>query len=109
MALGKLSFALLIERVVPQTRRSKTILFGMIAIFAVFSPFATSFRCGIPNWSVHSLGCRYGGLTIAIIVINIVTDLLLAFWMVPTLWELSLDKEKSLAAAILFGVRAMYV
>ena len=109
MALAKLSSALLIERVIPQTRKAKSILLGMIAIFAIFSPFAISFRCGIPEWTMQSLECRNGGLAIAVIVSNIVTDLLLAFWMVPALWEMSLNKEKNLAAATLFGVRAMYV
>jgi hypothetical protein len=109
MALAKLSSALLIGRVIPQTRKAKTMLFGMIATFAIFSPFATSFRCGIPEWTMHSLRCRNGGLAIAVVVSNIVTDLLLAFWMVPALWEMSLNKEKSVAAAMLFGVRAMYV
>jgi hypothetical protein len=109
MALAKLSSALLIDRVVPQTRRAKTILFGMIAIYAIFSPFATSFQCGIAQWTTHSLRCNNGGLAIAVIVFNITTDLFLAFWMVPILWKLSLNKEKSLATATLFGVRAMYV
>lgn len=109
MVFAKLSSALLIERVVPQTRRAKIILFGMITIFAIFSIFALSFQCGIPEWTAHSLQCRNGGLAIAVVGLNMTTDLFLAFWMVPVLWKLSLDKEKSFAAATLFGVRAMYV
>ncbi|CAG5154086.1 uncharacterized protein ALTATR162_LOCUS3458 [Alternaria atra] len=107
MALAKLSSALLIDRVVPQTRRAKTILFGMIAIYAIFSPFAISFQCGIAQWTTYSLRCNHGGLAIAVIVCNITTDLFLVFWMVPVLWKLSLNKEKSLATATLFGVRAI--
>ncbi|KAL1795914.1 hypothetical protein ACET3X_006138 [Alternaria dauci] len=107
MALAKLSSALLIERVVPQTRRAKIILFGMIAVFMIFSTFAISFQCGIPEWTPHSLRCSNGGLTMAVIGSNMATDLVLAFWMVPVLWKLSLDKEKSFTAAILFGIRAI--
>ncbi|OWY51241.1 hypothetical protein AALT_g4527 [Alternaria alternata] len=107
MVFAKLSSALLIERVVPQTRRAKIILFGMITIFAIFSIFALSFQCGIPEWTAHSLRCSNGGLAIAVVGLNMTTDLFLAFWMVPVLWKLSLDKEKSFAAATLFGVRAI--
>ncbi|CAN9350969.1 unnamed protein product [Alternaria sp. RS040] len=52
-------------------------------------------------------GYSNGGLSIAVIGLNMTTDLFLAFWMIPVLWKLSLDKEKSFAAATLFGVRAI--
>ncbi|CAN9371434.1 unnamed protein product [Alternaria alternata] len=52
-------------------------------------------------------GYSNGGLAIAVVGLNMTTDLFLAFWMVPVLWKLSLDKEKSFAAATLFGVRAI--
>jgi hypothetical protein len=109
MAFAKLSSALLIERVFPQSLRAKMVLFGSIAIFAIFSTFAVAFQCGIPQWTMHALQCGKGRLSVAATVTNIATDLLLAFWMVPAFWEMSLDKEKSIAAATLFGVRAMYV
>jgi hypothetical protein len=107
MALAKLSSALLIERIFPQSRRAKVALFGSIALFAIFSTFAVAFQCGIPQWTMHALQCGNGGLSIAATAINIVTDLLLASWIVPTFWEMSLNKEKSIAVAMLFGVRAM--
>jgi hypothetical protein len=109
MAIAKLSSALLIERVVPQTRKAKATLFGMTAAWAVYSTFAMSFQCGLPQWTVHSLQCENGGLFLSVMVLNILTDLILASWIIPTLWKSSLDKEKSLAAALLFGTRAMYV
>ncbi|KAG9195622.1 hypothetical protein G6011_00743 [Alternaria panax] len=107
MALAKLSSALLIERVVPQTRKAKIILFSMTAIFAIFATLAISFQCGIPRWTVHPMRCSNEGLAITVIGSNMATDLLLAFWMVPVLWKLSSDKEKGFAAAMLFGVRAI--
>jgi len=107
MALAKLSSALLIERIFPQSRRAKVALFGSIALFAIFSTFAVAFQCGIPRWTMHALQCGNGGLSTAATAINIATDLLVAFWVVPTFWKMSLDKEKSIAVAMLFGVRAM--
>ena len=55
---------------------------------------------------MHALQCGNGGLSTAATAINIATDLLLAFWVVPTFWKMSLNKEKSIAVAMLFGVRA---
>jgi hypothetical protein len=109
MALAKMSSALLIERVAPQAREAKAILFGMTAAWAVYSTFAMSFQCGLPQWTIHSLHCGNGGLLLSVIVLNMLTDLVLALWIVPTLWHISLDREKSWSAGLLFGARAMYV
>lgn len=109
MALAKLSSAFLIERVAPQTRKAKTILFGMIVTWSVFSVLAVALECGLPRWTIESMQCGNGGLLISVIVLNMITDLVLAGWIVPTLWSLSLDKEKCTTAMLLFGARAMYV
>jgi hypothetical protein len=109
MALAKLSSALLIERVASQPREAKSILFGMTAAWAIFSTFAMSFQCGPPQWTIHSLQCGNRELLLSVIALNMLTDLVLALWIVPTLWHISLDKEKSWSAGLLFGARAMYV
>jgi len=109
MTLSKVSSALLIERVATQTRWPRIFLYGMIVAYAMFSIFTISFQCGIPEWTTQSVQCGHMSLVIAGIVLNMATDLALAFWLVPTLWKLSLDREKIISAVLLFGMRAMYV
>jgi len=109
MTLSKISSALLIERVAKQTRWPRIFLYGMIFAYAMFSILTISFPCGIPQWSTQSVQCGYIPLVVAGIVLNMATDLALALWLVPTLWKLSLDREKIVSAVLLFGMRAMYV
>lgn len=109
MTLSKISSAFLIERVATQKGWRRIGLYGMIATYAIFSLFSISFECGIPEWTTRSLQCGQAPLLITGIALNMMTDLALAFWIVPTLWHLSLDKEKVKSAVTLFGVRAMYV
>lgn len=109
MTLAKVSSAFLIERVAPQTRKAKTILYAMCAVWAIYAAFAIAFECGTPSWTERSFECGNGGLSVSVIVLNMITDLVLAGWLVPTLWSLSLDKEKCMTATILFGARVVYV
>ncbi|CAE7027483.1 hypothetical protein P3342_005989 [Pyrenophora teres f. teres] len=106
MTLSKISSAFLIERVATQTRWPRMVLYGMIIAYAVFALFSVSFQCGLPKWTTDSLECRQAPIIIAAISFNMITDIALAFWLVPTLWKLSLDKEKVMSAGMLFGVRA---
>lgn len=79
----------------------------MIVAWSVFSVFAVAFECGLPQWSVKSMQCGNGGLLVSVIVLNMVTDLILAAWIFPTLWSISLDQEKFITATLLFGARAV--
>lgn len=82
----------------------------MVAAWSVFALFVISFRCGIPPGpSPQTLRCGSSGPLIASIVLNAITDVVLAAWLFPTLLSLSLDKEKRLTAMVLFGSRVMYV
>ncbi|OAL02850.1 hypothetical protein IQ06DRAFT_345836 [Phaeosphaeriaceae sp. SRC1lsM3a] len=108
ISFAKLSSACLMERVAPQSRRSRTILFAMVAAWSVFALFVISFRCGIPPGpSPQTLRCGSSGPLIASIVLNAITDVVLAAWLFPTLLSLSLDKEKRLTAMVLFGSRVI--
>jgi len=109
MTLSKVSSAFLIERVATQTRWPRIFLYGMIVAYALFSMFTVSFQCGIPEWTTHSIQCGHSPVIITGIALNMATDLALALWLVPTLWKLSLDREKIVSAGLLFGVRAVYV
>ncbi|KAF1850577.1 uncharacterized protein K460DRAFT_273747 [Cucurbitaria berberidis CBS 394.84] len=107
MTFAKLSSAFLVGRVVPQTRKAKAILFGMIATWGIFSIGSVGFECGLPKWTIESRQCGNGPFLVSVIVYNIVTDLVLAGWIVPTLWSVSLNKEKCISATLLFGARAI--
>lgn len=106
-AFAKLSSVYLMERVTPQSRKVKTVLYGMIAVWAVSSVFAVFIQCGLPQRAAKSPQCHAGSLVITTIMLNIVTDLILAAWILPTILSVSLDREKCKTAAILFGARAM--
>ncbi|KAH7084428.1 hypothetical protein FB567DRAFT_604277 [Paraphoma chrysanthemicola] len=108
MTAAKLSSAFLIERVAPQSRKAKTYLFALLCIYGVFALFALAFRCGLStSWASQTHRCKNTGPLIAAIVFNMVTDLLLASWLFPTLLSISLDKEKRFTAMLLFGSRAI--
>lgn len=106
--MAKLSSALLMERVAPQSRKLKTSLFAMLIVYCVFSTLAIAFRCGVPSaWVYRAEHCGNSGLLIAAISLNLVTDLILAGWLLPTLVSLSLDREKRFSAMVLFGSRSV--
>ncbi len=109
MTFAKLSATFLIDRITPLSRRSKMILFPTIAAWTVFALFARAFECGVPHWNPHSMKCGHGGVLITVIVTNIITDLMLAFWIIPTVWELNIARELRIFATVLFGTRALYV
>ena len=46
---------------------------------------------------------------ITVILTNMITDVMLAVWIVPTVWKLALEKELRVLATILFGMRGVYV
>ena len=109
IAFAKLSTAFLIDRVAPQTRRAKVVLFSILGIWAVFALLAVSLECGSPQWTARELHCGHRGLMVTVILTNMITDFMLAAWIIPTVWNLALDKELRLLATILFGVRGLYV
>ncbi|KAF2127534.1 hypothetical protein P153DRAFT_343683 [Dothidotthia symphoricarpi CBS 119687] len=105
---GKLSFAFLIARVVPQTKKAKTVLFGIIGAWSMFSMFATAFQCGVPKaWNVESVFCNDSGMLLAVVMLNIISDLVLTAWILPTLKALALDRTSYWTATVLFGCRAL--
>lgn len=109
MSCAKVSTACLIDRVAPQTNRSKIVLGSMLSTWTIFALFAVAFECGLPQWTVHQVQCGHRGLLVAVIITNIITDLVLAGWILPTMWALALNRDLRLLAAQLFGLRAMYV
>jgi hypothetical protein len=110
MLFAKLASAFLIHRVVPQTLMARFGLYTMVVLWGVFACFSVAFRCGgIAEWDTQQNHCHSSGPLIASIVLNMVTDLLLASWLFPALFAVALDLETRLAAMALFGSRAVYV
>jgi hypothetical protein len=44
-----------------------------------------------------------------VIIMNIITDLFLGTWIIPTLWRLLMDQDRRILVIMLFGSRIMWV
>ncbi|KAF2192734.1 hypothetical protein K469DRAFT_654560 [Zopfia rhizophila CBS 207.26] len=107
MALAKTSVVFLSDRVAPQEPRPYYIMLGLVAIWTILSIFATAFQCSLPHpWVYVPSKCpSHGNLQYPIIVLNIVTDALLATWILPTVWGLIMETGKRVTVIVLFGSR----
>lgn len=106
MSFAKLSSAFLVGRIAPQSRRSNLTLHGMIGFWIVYSLLAFAFQCGIPNpWKIDPHKCSQGVLLFSIIILNMITDIVLAVWIFPILRPLRRNKNQRATVAILFGSR----
>ena len=109
MAMAKVSILLLFRRIMSQSRlvMAYYTLVSAISIYFIFSIFATAFQCGLPQpWWLTPRTCpTHGRLRYAIIGMNMVTDGLLAIWIIPSLWKLQMGKNQRLIVVALFGAR----
>ncbi|PSN70882.1 hypothetical protein BS50DRAFT_269101 [Corynespora cassiicola Philippines] len=106
MTLGKLSSAFLIGRVAPQSLLNKVVLFGSVVSWSVYSLFAVAFQCGTSQpWVMNEQKCHGGSLMVSVIVFDMVSDILLAVWILPVLRPLHMDRRRRRTVAILFGAR----
>jgi hypothetical protein len=110
MSFGKLSSAFLLGRVAPQSWRERSILFGSVGFWAVYSIFAFAFQCGLPRpWEHNPEKCGHGRLLISIIILNMASDVVLIAWIFPILHPLHMDKARRRSVGILFGSRVVVV
>jgi hypothetical protein len=108
MAFAKLSSAFLVARVAPQTQRQMMILRGIVGFWTVYSLLAFAFQCGLPQpWKFERSKCAHGGPLFSVIALNILSDLILAAWVIPILRPLHMVREKRITVAVLFGSRAV--
>lgn len=107
MASAKTSVVLLSDRVAPQETRSYNIMLGLVAFWSTFSIFGIAFQCGLPEpWVYIPDDCPTKGyLYYPVIILNILTDAVLAVWILPTLWKLLMDTGKRVTVMVLFGLR----
>lgn len=108
---AKVSFLQLCERVAPRDPKQYNIVFGMVTFWGVFSEFAVAFSCGVPRpWYFDPRTCdTKGAMYYPVIIMNIITDVILGTWILPTLWKLLMDQERRVMVVALFGSRLMWV
>lgn len=102
---AKLSVAFLYERLAPrQDKRGIAILLSCIGIWIVFAFFGTAFGC---NTSLtYQSHCSTGGyLRFPIIVTNLITDGMLAFWMLPRIYYLQANWHHRIVPMVLMSTR----
>lgn len=111
MASAKTSVVLLSDRVAPRETRPYWLMLGSVAAWTVFATFATAFQCSVPRpWVFHPSLCpSHGNLQYPIIIFNVITDAILATWILPTLRKLLMDTDKRATVMVLFGSRLLYV
>lgn len=111
MASAKTSAVLLSDRVAPRDSHPYYGMLGLIAFWGAFSFLAIALQCGIPDpWAFAPDRCpSKGALYYPIISLNIVTDGLLALWILPTVWKLLMNHRDRITVIALFGSRLMYV
>jgi hypothetical protein len=102
---AKISIVLLYQRIAPQ-QASMGILFlyGCIAVWAIFAILAQAFQCG-GSVQFFPDQCVSGKLQYPSIILNIITDALLSFWMTPRIWSLQSSTKARVVPIILFGLR----
>ena len=107
MAWAKMSVVLLFKRLAFPQRTRHYGLFGMVIVWAIFSLFVLAFQCPLPEpWVFNPPNCfSHGNLLYPIIVLNILTDGVLAIFILPVIWKLNMAKGTRVTVMVLFGSR----
>ena len=81
----------------------------MVVIWGTFSFLALAFQCQLPEpWVFVPSQCNtHGRLQYPVIILNILTDGVLAMGMLPTIWKLNLGLNIRVTVMILFGIRLL--
>lgn len=109
MTFAKMSVLLLFRRIMSNTRavQSFIILSVLIGVYFLFSIFATAFQCGAHQpWILYPSTCpTHGDVRYAVIGLNMATDVMLALWILPSLWKLNMSQANRVVVMTLFGAR----
>lgn len=116
-SLAKLSTLLFMLRLYPQAtpgavRRVFVIRWGiggLIILWAVFSILTLAFQCRIPRpWEFTISKCVLGGrLYYVIISLDLATDALLAFPLLPVIWKLQMERSLRVRVMCLLAARIL--
>jgi hypothetical protein len=112
MASAKMSVAMLLSRLIPHSSNPAWVSFSAIAGWALFSLFAVAFGCWLPRpWNLLFSQCSTHSekLLYPVIIFNILTDIMLSFWIVPYVWTLAMKVKERVLVCSLFGARLMSV
>ncbi|KAH8711967.1 hypothetical protein GQ44DRAFT_714188 [Phaeosphaeriaceae sp. PMI808] len=111
LACAKLSIVLMFRRIIPGAFAPRTlkILVPVTTLYAVTCIFLIAFQCQLPSpWILDSKTCStHGNIYYATTALNILTDLLLAVWILPTIWALQMKKNTKLLTMSLFASRVV--
>ena len=109
IAAAKTSVVLLFRRIASTAHSSYYITVSLVAGWAIFSFFAMAFQCSKPApWVFLPALCyTHGYLQYPVIVLNMLTDVLLAFGVSLTIWNLQMRKPTRIYLICLFGSRIM--
>lgn len=98
MAACKMSVALFYHRIVRGTTQESStmkLLLPLGLIYGIAGMFLVAFQCDPPQtWALESGSCSSGRrMHYGAIALNILTDVLLAVWIVPTIWTLKVTRS----------------
>lgn len=88
--------------------KSRIIIAVAVGLWATFSVLALALQCGTGRpWVFHLQRCSNGGLMYAVTVLNMLTDLYLALFFIPTIWALQMSFRLRFDVFVLFGSRLL--
>jgi hypothetical protein len=92
-------------------RASYFYLSAMVAVWCLFSVFALAFQCNLPEpWHMVSSNCpTKERLFYPVIILNIVTDFVLAVYIFPHISSLSMQKVDQWTVIGVFASRVLWV
>ena len=106
-AAAKISVAFLFERIAPrQDKRGITILLGCICAWIVFAVFGTAFACSIHPSATAKCGAG-AYVVFPVIITDLITDAMLAMWMVPRIWKLQASVQHRFVPIMLMSSRLL--
>ena len=81
----------------------------MVGVWGIFSFLSLAFQCQLPKlWVFVPSQCNtHGLLQYPVIILNILTDGILATSMLPTIWKLQLRRNIRVTVMLLFGIRLL--
>ncbi|KAJ9654265.1 hypothetical protein H2198_006665 [Neophaeococcomyces mojaviensis] len=110
-ALAKSSVVVLIHRLSAShtTQRIHKVAHGVILAWLIFSIFALSFQCNLPqSWLYDPSRCAgQGAMWYPVLILNILTDAAISFMFAPTVWILHISKWQKFRIASLFAFRLL--
>ncbi|KAF2185563.1 hypothetical protein K469DRAFT_632088, partial [Zopfia rhizophila CBS 207.26] len=108
---AKLSIVLMFRRIVPSQQAPFTlkILIPIMSSYAILALFLIGFQCQLPSpWSFDPKTCStHGRVYYPTTIFNILTDILLAGWILPSIWALQMRQGTKFLVMALFASRVV--